>query len=328
MGVDLFFVISGFVIGMSAFDAIKKHGVKNFRKPFFSRRLARIVPLHYLTMLVFVVFISPELLFNNFWLNVASHLAFLHNFDISLHGAINGSNWSLATEMQFYVLMLLAAPWIRTAKLWKIAFVFIGVSWAWRYGVTLFVQPSAQLGPFPVFVAATQLPGMLDEFVAGLILARFVRSEAGNKLLSENNIYRFAIFSITAVLMTVCLWVYWTYASFWNYPAMVTFFRTLLALSFALVILCACTFTITGKVRKLLEPLYYLGTISYGLYLWHLPVLISLKRISWINPGQALFLTVSITILFASVSWHFFEQPFVRKTHRKPELHPLPIQTT
>lgn len=102
---------------------------------------------------------------------------FVHNLNINLHGAINGSNWSLATEMQFYVLMLLVAPWIRTGRWWAIAAVFIGLAWAWRYGVTLFVQQSSQLGPFPVFVAATQLPGMLDEFVAGLLLARLVRSE-------------------------------------------------------------------------------------------------------------------------------------------------------
>ena len=80
--------------------------------------------------------------------------------------------------------MLLVAPWIRTGRWWAIAAVFVGTAWAWRYGVTLLVQPSSQLGPFPVFVAATQLPGMLDEFVAGLLLVRLVRSELGKKLLA------------------------------------------------------------------------------------------------------------------------------------------------
>lgn len=152
--------------------------------------MARIVPLHYLTMFVFVVFISPELLFTNFWTNFGSHLLFVHNLNVNLHGAINGSNWSLATEMQFYVLMLLVAPWIRTGRWWAIAAVFIGTAWAWRYGVTLFVQQSSQLGPFPVFVAATQLPGMLDEFVAGLLLARLVRSELGKKLLGGGYLFK------------------------------------------------------------------------------------------------------------------------------------------
>jgi len=49
-------------------------------------------------MLVFVVFISPELLFTNFVVGLTSHLLFVHNLNIDLHGAINGSNWSIATE--------------------------------------------------------------------------------------------------------------------------------------------------------------------------------------------------------------------------------------
>ena len=101
MGVDLFFVISGFVIGLSAFAEIDRSGANDFKWAFFSRRLIRIVPLHYLTILVFIVFISPELLFSNFWSNLFTHLLFVHNLTINLHGAINGSNWSLATEMQF-----------------------------------------------------------------------------------------------------------------------------------------------------------------------------------------------------------------------------------
>lgn len=196
MGVDLFFVISGFVIGFSAFAEIDKRGPWHFQGAFFARRVTRIVPLHYLTMLAFVVFISPELLFTNFWTNLISHLLFVHNLNLNLHGAINGSNWSLATEMQFYVLMLLAAPWIRIGRWWGIAAVFIVTAWIWRYGVTLFVQPSGQWGTFPIFIAATQLPGMLDEFVAGLLLARLVRSELGIKLLGGGGGYPFKSFCL------------------------------------------------------------------------------------------------------------------------------------
>lgn len=318
MGVDLFFVISGFVIGLSAFAEIDKRGPWGFQGEFFSRRLARIVPLHYLTMLVFVVFISPELLFNNFWINLSSHLMFVHNLHIKLHGAINGSNWSLATEMQFYVLMLLVAPWIRTGRWWAIVAVFIGTAWAWRYGVTLFVQPSSQLGPFPVFVAATQLPGMLDEFVAGLLLAKLVRSELGKKLLAGGLPVQVALFVLAVIVVSVTMSIYWRYASFWDYPLMVTMWRSLLALACALVLLFTISIRVTGIARKLLSPLFYLGTISYGIYLWHLPVLLSVKRMEWINPSTALPWVIGLTCVFASVSWHFFEQPLLKRLRRKP----------
>ena len=321
MGVDLFFVISGFVVGLSAFSEIDRCGSWHFQWPFFARRVVRITPLHYLTMLVFVVFISPELLFTNFWANLTSHLLFVHNLNFNLHGAINGSNWSLATEMQFYVLMLFVAPWIKVGRWWVIATVFIGIAWLWRYGVTLFVSPSDLLWPFPIFIAATQLPGMLDEFVAGLLLARLVRSEKGEKLLTVRFSYgsvQVAFLALAVIVTTVAVSIYWRYASFWNYPLMVTMWRSLLAIAFALILLFTISIKLTGITRKMLSPLFYLGTISYGIYLWHLPVLLSLKRLTSISPSVALALGFGLTCTFASLSWHFFEQPLINRYKRRP----------
>lgn len=68
---------------------------------FWRRRLFRILPLHYLTCHVYVVFISPQLLFDKIWLNLLSHLLLVHNLIERWYGAINGVNWSLGVEMQF-----------------------------------------------------------------------------------------------------------------------------------------------------------------------------------------------------------------------------------
>lgn len=317
MGVDLFFVISGFVIGLSAFAEIDKSGAGKFRQPFFARRVARVVPLHYLTMLVFVAFIVPELLFRHFWENIVTHLLFIHNLHPRSHGALNGSNWSLATEMQFYLLMLFVAPWLRVGKWWVIAAVCISISWAWRFGVALFIIPSPETEPF-AFFAATQLPGMLDEFCAGLLLARLVRSEAGAKLLAGGAGVRLSLFVLAVLTTTLALGVYWRYTSYWDYPWMVTAYRSLMALAFASVVFFAVSLSLPGRARKLLSPLFYLGTISYGIYLWHLPVLLSLKRLEGISQGTILFVGLALTCLFASVSWHFFEEPLITRFRRKP----------
>jgi peptidoglycan/LPS O-acetylase OafA/YrhL len=319
MGVDLFFVISGFVIGLAAFSSIDKHGSSEFRGHFISRRITRIVPLHYLTMLVFLVFIQPELLFENFWLNIAVHLLFVHNFSVTLSGAINGANWSLATEMQFYLLMMLFAPWLRIARLWKIFLLFVGVAWAWRFGVTVLVVPDKTLGAFPLFVAATQLPGMLDEFAIGILLARFVRAETGTRILSyfNNNAARVsAVWILAGLLVYATMSVFWPFSSYWDHPLMIILFRTLLAISFGVVVFAASIVTPSGLLGKIVSPFYYLGTISYGIYLWHLPVLLSLKHIAWLTPIYALPLVVGITIIFATVSWYFFEQPLIQKYSR------------
>jgi peptidoglycan/LPS O-acetylase OafA/YrhL len=316
MGVDLFFVISGFVIGLSAFAEIDKSGVNNFRKPFMRRRLARIVPLHYLTMLVFVVFVAPELLFTHFWLNCLAHLTFLHNLDIRLHGAINGSNWSLGTEMQFYVLMLIIAPWVRQTRLLSIFVVLVATAWAWRYGVTVLVSPTAEFGSFPVFVAATQLPGMLDEFAAGLLIARLVRMPSVRHQLGRL-IVRLAIAVAAGIFTTITMIVYWRHASYWDNAWMVTSWRSLLALSFALILLTIISIPVSGFIRRMLAPFFYLGTISYGIYLWHLPVLLALKRMDWLSPAPLASLCVILTCLFASISWHFFEKPLIERFRAK-----------
>lgn len=122
------------------------------------------------------------------------------------------------------------------------------------------------------------------------------------------------------IVLSVTMAIYWRYASFWNYPLMVTMWRSLLVLSFALVLLFAISIKVLGVPRKILSPLFYLGTISYGIYLWHLPVLLSLKRLAWINPSVALALAlgVGLTCVFASVSWHLFEQPLMKRLRPKP----------
>lgn len=70
------------------------------------------------------------------------------------------------------------------------------------------------------------------------------------------------------------------------------------------------------QVKRLLWPLTYLGEISFGIYLWHLPVLLSLKRLNWLSFEQIVVLALVLTITLASVSWHFFERPLMQKYAR------------
>jgi peptidoglycan/LPS O-acetylase OafA/YrhL len=104
--------------------------------------------------------------------------------------------------------------------------------------------------------------------------------------------------------------LYWPKASFWDYPAMIVFWRTFAAFSFGMLILLACSIR-NQRIVDATMPLRYLGTISYGIYLWHLPVILSIQRIEGLPPGKALVLVLVLTILLASWSWHFFERQFI-----------------
>lgn len=312
MGVDMFFVISGFVIAMSAFKQLDNKGTESFVSFFMKRRLRRIVPLHYLTLLVFVVFISPVLLFNNFALNISTHLLFIHNLNYNFHGAINGSNWSLGVEMQFYIFIALFAGWLKRIPWWLLLLSALSVSYAWRFGAFTLISIEPPLGVFKLFVGATQLPGMLDEFAVGILLARLMTSDLGRKMVLNRKYSSACLIALAITLTTIAFSVYLKYASYWNYPLMVVFFRTLLASAFGMIILSLCSLSITPILKRCLFPLYYCGTISYGVYLWHLPILMSVKTLTWMPVGQALILVLVLTLITSSLSWHFFEKNFVK----------------
>lgn len=308
MGVDLFFVISGFVIALSAFALIDKRGLTGYRLPFAQRRLARIVPLHYLTCLIFLVVVgvgTPGIAEN-----ILSHLGFFHNLNWRWSGALNGPNWSVAVEMQFYLLILLLAGWLRDCRWWLIPLLFVTVAWIWRYGAIMIVPIDQDVGPFYLFWASTQLPGTLDEFAVGILLARLVRSPFGASLLTKMQAQPLWGICAATVAVWLTLALFWPRASFWDHTGMIIFWRSLLAATFGLVILVACT--IQGNLFLwLTAPLRYLGTISYGIYLWHLMVILTLKEMSGFDPALTLLVTLAATFVLASSSWHLFEKLFL-----------------
>lgn len=313
MGVDIFFVISGFVITLSAFNKLDKNDPQPFFISFMKRRLLRIVPLHYLTMLVFVVFVTPALLFEDFRNNLITHMLFIHNLFLKYQGSINGSNWSLGAEMQFYVVIAITARWLSKIEWWKILVIVLTISFIWRCGVVYFISLDQDMGTYKMFVAATQLPGMLDEFGVGILLARLIKTDIGQNLISGRKNYVVIFFLSSCALIFVTLQIYLRHGSYWDYPLIVIFFRTLLAVTVGIILLFLCSLKIRPIIRKVLLPFYYLGTISYGIYLWHLPVIMSVKRIEWLPKETAFFTVVIITLVFASGSWYFYERHFLRR---------------
>ena len=314
MAVDLFFVISGFVIGLSAFSRIDAQG-PGFRRDFLRARLARIVPLHYVTLAAFVLLVQPALRAQpDFPANLGAHLLFVHNLFFDYYGAINGPNWSLGTEMQFYLLVALAAPWLRTMRWWRLALLFFAIAWAWRWGSWWLLHDGPADRPY---MAQTQLPGMLDEFAIGLLLARFVRSPRG-----RNGLARLAAapaLRYAGLVAIACGWwaVFRLHQDFdyWEQPAMAVFFRTALGGCTAalLVLLCGWPLTATQPLARIAT---YLGKISYGIYLWHLPVLFLLGEHTHLPPGVALAIAAPATMMLAALTWHLVEQPALRRWGR------------
>ena len=320
MGVDLFFVISGFVITMSALGLLDRLEASGFRRSFAWRRLLRIAPLHYVTCVIFLIAIRSDLLFQSGVVtNVLAHALFVHNLSSDWAGAINGPNWSVAVEMQFYLLMFIFAPKLLRVRAWKVIASLVLIAWMWRAFAVCVTPLNSPLGTYELFWLSTQLPGTLDQFACGILLAILVRAGALEWLrtkLGELGAVM-AVVGATIVVLYIMSSVFWLHAEYWDSLYMVVFWRTLESCAFALVVASACIIKVPRIASLILAPLLYLGTISYGLYLWHLFVIESLKGIPGLQAADALPLVLLLTFLLAAGSWHLFEKAFIAAGHRR-----------
>lgn len=309
LGVDIFFVISGFVVTMAAFREIAQE-TDVPRLFFLIRRIARIAPLYFLSMAVYLFAINADpVRGDSAWLQISTHLFFAHNFFTATTGAINPPTWTIGTEMQLYLIVMTVMTWLPRFRPLGCAVIVIALAVSYRYLVySLNIgEPSSHLSHL-----TTQMPGMIDSFGLGMVLALLKNSR---KLVPSS--INSAILLIIAVLgLVTCEYILSTYSDIywkaWWFPA---FFRSFAALAcFALV---AAAITLPRKFESAIpEAAVFLGRISYGIYLWHFIVILLLHK--WIPMGKPVFLfsTLVVTIVAATMSWLLIEKPIVAMTQR------------
>jgi peptidoglycan/LPS O-acetylase OafA/YrhL len=318
IGVDLFFVISGFVITASAL-ALYQRGHAEFHRKYWIRRLCRIVPLYLLTGALWIALFDPAFFRQPVrdWIgSLAAHVTFTHTFWASTFDSIDGVNWTLGIEMQFYLLISLTIPWIARTAGWRIWIYCVLVAWAWR--ATMFYV-SAPVDAHSLFMRVIQLPGTLDEFGAGIFLAKTMRSRSAPRVGSG-----LAWTGAAAVAGVVCMSLYWPHADYWDKPGMVIFWRTSLGAFF----LCAVGAAVHLPSYRRIWPLgalHYVGEVSYGVYLWHLFAIELWLHVGGFTSSEVLMLTLGLTLVLASVSWHFFERPILEFGRKLSELKAPPV---
>lgn len=314
VGVDLFLVISGFVITLSAARARLK-SPEAFRWSFMQRRLWRVVPLYVLTCTVFIFLIRPEFLTHSVAYiagEVLSHALFLQNLSPLTHGVINGVTWSLALEMQFYIALILSIGWLLRLGALRALVLVVSVALAWRYGSTFFLIPGEAAVPLQV-IYTTQLPGTLDAFGMGIALALLVFN--GKGFLADRLKAGWSNCAMWLGLAIVLLALAGSLlmergGTYWTLPGMVIFWRTLLATGFGACLAASITCPLSGA--GILRPIRYLGKISYGIYLWHMPVVLALITQPDLRGSRLLVCTLIGAISLAALSWHLMEKHWVR----------------
>jgi peptidoglycan/LPS O-acetylase OafA/YrhL len=299
LGVDLFFVISGFVITYSAL-LLYRADPDRFRERYWRRRLSRIVPLYLVTLFLFLAFFPPGWRAYEWVKQLVLHLTFTHSLSTSTHGGIDGPNWTIAVEMHFYLAIALGIRRLDRVAAWKILVGGVAVSWLWR--IVVFYLYEGRGGNI-LFIRITQLPGALDEFAAGVFLAKLF-------LDGRRQWFAHAWIWVLAACATgfAAMQFFFSHGPYWEVPVMVILWRTSVALFFMCVVGAAVALPQWLATRALI-PLAYLGETSYGIYLWHLfAINLFITSMGW-RGAQALMAVLALTVALAAASWHSFEKP-------------------
>jgi peptidoglycan/LPS O-acetylase OafA/YrhL len=297
VGVDLFFVLSGYLI-TGILLRLKQQYAAGYFRPFYLRRARRILPPYILFLIIAACIFSIR------WTAGLWCVLFSANIGLAL-GKISASVlaplWSLAVEEQFYLIW----PWvvllcdIRTLK--RIAFFVVVASPLLRAAATPFFHTH-----FPIyFLSAFRA----DALCAGALVA-VVQTEPST----------WADFSckrpVAAVsgICALCFLFLTPLPSFHTESNSVLFNSlgySLIAWFFCGVLLLTLTLT-RGAVLATLEwrPIRYLGRISYSFYLWHWAILLLLSQRIHSIPLLALS-GFTLTVAIASISWHFIESPLL-----------------
>lgn len=310
LGVDVFFVISGFLITsilISEFEAGKFSLAR-----FYERRARRILPaLLFVIMLtsIFVPVVSDNPKFiGDYGTSVLSTIFFGSNIYFWQTSGYFGRTselspmlhtWSLAVEEQYYIffplLMMLLFSFGKKAMIGGVILISICS--------LLIAEWGAINSPVANFYL---LPSRAWELMAGALAAIFY----GNLFL-VNIRSEFSTF-ISGIGIVLILSSYLLFTPSTLHPTSLTI---LPVLGGVLVLLFAEQRNFVGKFLSI-KFLNFIGLISYSLYLWHQPILALMKKLNSIHlvPSQIL-ISISLTFSLSYLTWKYVENPF-RDKHK------------
>jgi peptidoglycan/LPS O-acetylase OafA/YrhL len=307
VGVDVFFVISGYLITTIILAELEqgKFSIVNF----YERRARRILPALFLVMFVCMPFAWFWLLpsemkdFSQSLVAVsvfASNMLFWYEsgyFDASAELKPLLHTWSLAVEEQYYVLfpLFLMLFW-RLGK--RLILITLGLVFVASFAVA---EWAAYAKPAAAFYL---LPTRGWELLIGAFAALYM-SRANRKEFSK-------AFGEICGWLGVALFLYscFSYSKVTPFPGLYALVPTL---GTVLIILFATQKTTVGKFVGN-KAFVGVGLISYSAYLWHQPLFAFARQRSTVEPSYTVFLVLSvIAFVLAYFSWRFVEAPFRRK---------------
>ena len=307
VGVDVFFVISGYLITKIALNDVAQgnFSISNF----YERRARRILPALYLILISCIPFAWIWMLprdFQDFWMTVTTTSLFSSNiffvgkagyFENALKSSPLLHTWSLAVEEQFYlvfpILIYLTKRFGYSASIAFLTFVFISSLIASSIG--------SLTHPIPTFFL---LPTRAWELALGALLAFYLPR-------IENSISPTANQTLSFLGLSLIITSNFIYTEHTPFPSIYTLLPTVGAV---LIITSGRTGTATASILQF-KPIVGLGLISYSAYLWHHPIFAFVRYRSLQPPSQEIFAILCFVVLvLAVITWRYVEIPFRSKS--------------
>lgn len=309
IAVDLFFVLSGFVMAMTHHQ-VGHDGLFRGFADFMARRAARILPLH-LSLLGVCTALIIGFGFGTMpgWRDEIANILLIQSWGLTPYGSVNPPSWSISTEWAVYLTFpILTFLCLRSHKITIIlvacgAFLLLGAIELLPGQLT---HPVGAAGPLNIWSPSTPAPILrcLAEFSLGLLTWRLWHEASPRSIQTWRRLCP-AYFAILLVIMTVTPW------------------DMVIVAMFPLLILGLASDT--GLVARWLsyQPIHRLGVISYSIYLVHYPVLWIGQEIVHIEGfGPRGFNTVAALVLcsavgLAHITYKTIEKPAQRWTYTR-----------
>ena len=316
VGVDVFFVISGFVIAAMLQRELDGGGGVDFVR-FYTRRFRRLLPALAVTFtvvaLVSLVLLSPlgplqatartgiaaSLFSANLQLNAVRGHGY---FDLASEANALLHTWSLSVEEQFYLVFpaLLFVLWriVPRQRGWTraVRFVLLAVAMLLSFAmcVALTYRPSTRLHSTFAFYAS---PTRAWEFGVGVLLAVAIREVRRVPTVVGE--------SLMVVGAATVLWAALAFDGQTTFPGI----AALVPVAGTAMLIAGGTVSTGGLVRLLsARPVVWVGDVSYGWYLWHWPLIV--MAAAWL-PGRAAATTVAalVALVPTAASFRWVERP-------------------
>ncbi len=317
VGVDVFFVISGYVIMASLLREYQNNSSISLIN-FISRRINRLLPAS--TVVVIFTLIASVFIFSPFSEQGQIARTSLSStfFSANLYFVLQNSYsalinnpfrhmWSLGVEEQFYLLLIFAITLIIHFSRDKKAVLnrilgFAIVTGLISFIINLIFAAGIRVLPLPTRIAFFSPFTRIWELQIGVIAA-FVSARYLHHLKRSLTAEFLAVCGIALILFSAL-----TFNSFTAFPGPYALVPTLGGL--CVVLFSSHTRVISGLLSS--NPLKYLGDISYSWYLWHWPIIVFCQILT---PGNSFLLLLSgfLSVIPAAFSYHFIETYFRRK---------------